>query len=132
MATWPPVTAPLLDSTAARASVAPLPTLRLQPQPRLELRVERIGAREHIIETGHRDVLGAALAQQARQRVHVLRRAVQGEHARRGRPAERRLDAEARPRLRDERVVAAGKTDAHLAEGARARLGGDAVEHDAG
>ena len=50
---------------------------------------------------------------------------MQRQHARRGRPAERRDHAEARLGFGQQRVVAAGKARAHLAIGARPRLRGD-------
>ena len=97
----------------------------------LELGVKRIGAGEDVAEVCDHDRLGAAFPQQRRELMHVLGRAVQRDHARRGRPAERRLHAEATLGLGEQRFVAAGKAGAHLAKRARPRLRRDAVEHPA-
>ena len=53
----------------------------LPPQPLLQLGVGRVVAREHVIDVGHRDAVGALLAQEARERMHVPGRAVQRDHA---------------------------------------------------
>ena len=64
--------------------------------------------------------------------MHPRRRTVQRQHARRGRSAERRGDAEPLARLGQQRIVAARKAGAHFAEGASACLRSDTVEHVAG
>src|SRR5262245_9468890 len=50
-------------------------------QPRFELRVEVIVAREHIAEIGDRDRFGAMIAQEGRERMHLGGRAMQRHHS---------------------------------------------------
>src|SRR5690349_18953030 len=69
------------------------------PQPLLQSRVQRIVPREHVVDIRDRHALGALVAQEARERVHMRGRAMQRQHAGRGRAAERRGDAEALLRL---------------------------------
>ena len=57
-------------------------------------RIERVVAHVNVVERSDRDRLGAVLAQEARERMHVLGRAMQRQHAGGGRAAERRGDAE--------------------------------------
>ena len=71
------------------------------------------------------------LAQEGCERMHLARRAMQGQHAGGGRTAERGLDAEFLLGGGEQRIVAAGKARAHLAEGGGPAIGGDAVEHEA-
>ncbi len=75
-------------------------SVRLPAERRFQLGVERVVAREHVAEFADRHRRGTVLAQEVRQAVDLLRRAMQRQHAGRGRPAERRHDAEALPRLR--------------------------------
>ena len=74
------------DATSACASL---------PQECLKPGEQRIVAVEHIVERRHRNRVGAVGAKEAAERVKLRRRAVQRDHSRRGRPAERRDHAEA-------------------------------------
>src|SRR5262249_32023249 len=103
----------------------------LPAEARFQPRVERIVAGEHVVERRHRDGVGAALAQQPGERVHVVGRTVQGEHVGGG-AIEWRDGAEALLRLGDEGVVAERHVGAHLAERVGAALRRDAVEDGAG
>ena len=71
------------------------------------------------------------VAQKTAERVELRRRAVQGDHPRRCRPAERRNHAEPVMRLGQQCGVAAGKTGPHFAVFAGAGAGGDVIENDA-
>src|SRR5262245_16347945 len=53
----------------------------LSGKTRFELGIERIVSRENIIEISHRDSFCAAFAQKTRQRVNLIWRAMQDEHA---------------------------------------------------
>src|ERR1700754_1097130 len=68
-------------------------------QPSLEPGIERIVAREHVAEVGNDNVLGALVAQHGGQRLDVLGRAMQRQHARGSWAAQRSLDAETLLRL---------------------------------
>src|SRR5690349_17394960 len=101
---------PRLVATARHLTVS-----SLWPQEGFELREERVFAIEHIVERGHRYRLRALLAQEAAKCVKLGRRAVQRQHAGRGRGAERRHHAEAGGGLGWHRCVAAGNAVADLA-----------------
>ena len=76
-------------------------------------------------------MIGPVFAQQRGEGMNILRGAVQGEHAGRGRAAERRLDPETLLGLCKKGVITGRKSGAHLPYCARALLRRDAVEHDA-
>src|SRR5262249_33553013 len=99
---------------------------------RRQLLVQRIVAREHVVELGHHHGLGAMLAQERGERVPPLGGAVQRHDAGWGRPAVRRDHAEALLRGRQQRLVEPLEPRAHLAKRPGARVGDDAVEHQAG
>src|ERR1700751_457680 len=84
-------------------------------QPGHEPLVERVLARIDIVERRDRHRLGAMLAQEARETVHVLWRTMQRQHAGGGGAAERRGDAKLLPRGIEQRIVQSGKARAHLA-----------------
>src|SRR5260370_28874911 len=65
-----------------RPSVSP-------PQECLKPGEQRVVAVEHIVERRHRHRVGAVRAEKAAERVKLCRRAVQRNHARGGRPAQR-------------------------------------------
>ena len=103
---------------------------RPSSEPRLQARVERVVAGEHVVERRHHDV-GAALAQQPGERMHIVGRRVQRDQVG-SRAVERRDGVEAALHLDDEGVVAERHMDAHLAERVGASLRRDAVEDGAG
>src|SRR5581483_10544694 len=97
----------------------------------LKLGVQWIVPRKDVAKLGHSDGLGSIRAQEACQRIDLVRRAVQGDHAGGCRAAERRLDSEFLPGVFDKLFSAGGETCSDLAIGARARLRRDPVEYDA-
>src|ERR1700761_5970615 len=105
---------------------------QLRSQERIELGKERIVAVQHIIERGNRYRLGTAVAQEAAERVDMSRWAMQGQHARRGRRAERGDHPEAVMRLGQHGGIAALEAGADLPvfRSAGARM--DVVENDPG
>src|SRR5258708_6765932 len=98
---------------------------------RRELSEQRVVATEHIIDLRHDDRIGAVLTQKAREVMNCVRRAVQGQHARRRRPPERRQHAEHFLGETEQSVVAARKLRPHFAKQPRSRVRGDAIEDEA-
>src|SRR5437868_7061709 len=94
---------------------------------RLEFRVEGILFREHVADVADSDSLRTVVAQEVCECVYARRRAVQREHAGRGRSAERGGHPETLARLCKQRIVASGKPRPHLPEPAGACLGGETV-----
>src|SRR3569623_1157984 len=93
---------------------------------RFELGEQRVLLGEHVVEVGDRHGFGAVIAQERGEGVDLSRRAVQRQHPRRGRAAERGLDRETLTRGGEKLAVASGKARAHLAERAGALLRGAA------
>src|SRR6476620_3145750 len=98
----------------------------LPPQECLKPAEQRVVAVQHIVERCHGYRIGAVGAEKAAKRVKLCRRAVQRNHSRGGRPAERRYHAEAIMSLGEQRGVAALEAGADFpvfaGAGARASL----------
>src|SRR5947207_15640217 len=84
------------------------------PQECLEFGEQRVVAVEHIVERCHRHRVGAMRAQKTAERVKLCRWAVQRNHSRGGRSAERREHAEAIMGLGKQRGVAPLKSGADI------------------
>src|SRR6185312_6523332 len=80
----------------------------------LEPGEQRVVAGEHIVELRDRNRFRAVFAQKVRERVNLIRRAVQRELARDRRSAERRFNAEFSLGVLNQHIRARGKACPHL------------------
>src|SRR5262245_3210700 len=91
-----------VSSQAASGSIR---VTTLGRESRLELRVEVVVACEHVAEIGDGDGLGAVIAQEGGERVHLRGRTMQRHHSGRRRLAKRQDNPEAFARLSEQGLV---------------------------